>query len=306
MKKYLLFSVGLILITALIPNMFFKLANGDPQEASAIPRELTSYSKVVKKVMPAVVSIESKSKAVTKERGFLPRRFFPIPEIPEDFRKFFGQFPDQFDFGDEFSPMLGFASGFVIDPSGIILTNNHVVKGADKVIVEFQDGRKFTAKEIRSDPKTDLAILIIDGNNFPSLKMGNSNKIEIGDRVLAIGAPFGLIGSVTAGIISGKGRNLQMNMYEEFIQTDAAINPGNSGGPLVDLEGNVIGVNTAIKTRTGGWQGVGLAIASDLVEKYGHNYIRTARSSGGSLEFKLPNLIQMLQAVWVFQKIRVF
>ncbi len=104
------------------------------------------------------------------------------------------------------------------------------MKGADKVIVEFQDGRKFTAKEIRSDPKTDLAILIIDGNNFPSLKMGNSNKIEIGDRVLAIGAPFGLIGSVTAGIISGKGRNLQMNMYEEFIQTDAAINPGNSGG----------------------------------------------------------------------------
>lgn len=290
MKKYLLFSVGLILTTALIPNIFFMPAKGDPQEVSAIPRELTSYSQVVKKVLPAVVSIESKSKAATKERGILPRRFFPIPEIPEDFRKFFGQFPDQFDFGDEFSPMLGFASGFVIDPSGIILTNNHVVKGADKVIVEFQDGRKFTAKEIRNDPKTDLAILIIDGKNLPSLKMGNSNKIEIGDRVLAIGAPFGLIGSVTAGIISGKGRNLQMNMYEEFIQTDAAINPGNSGGPLVDLEGNVIGVNTAIKTRTGGWQGVGLAIASDLVEKVWPQLHKEGKVKRGFLGIQVAKL----------------
>src|SRR5438552_1554232 len=127
-----------------------------------------------------------------------------------------------------------------------------------------RDGRKFKSKDIKHDSKTDLAIVRIDAKSqLPYLEMGDSSSMEIGDRVLAIGAPFGLTGTVTSGIVSAKGRSLQLNAYEDFLQTDAAINPGNSGGPLVNLDGKVIGINSAIKSRSGGFQGVGMAIASN-------------------------------------------
>jgi serine protease Do len=234
----------------------------------ALPKELYSYRDIVKRVLPAVVSIESEAKA--KARGKLkqsPKRpqQFDDPRIPEEFRKFFDQFPDQMP--DE-TPHMGFGSGFIIDAKGVILTNWHVVKGADHVNVQLKDGRKFTSRDIKGDQKTDLAIVRIqpgDQGPLPFLELGDSDAMEIGDRVLAVGAPFGLTGTVTQGIVSAKGRNgLQMNMYEDFIQTDAAINPGNSGGPLVNLEGKVIGINSAIKTRSGGSQGIGLAVASNL------------------------------------------
>src|SRR3989440_16267 len=144
---------------------------------------------------------------------------------------------------------------------------HHVVDGADQVEVQLKDGRKFQSKEIHGDRKTDLAIVRIDPKTpLPFLELGDSDAMEIGDRVLAVGAPFGLTGTVTSGIISAKGRSLQLNMYEDFLQTDAAINPGNSGGPLINLEGKVIGINAAIKSRSGGWQGVGLAVASNLAK----------------------------------------
>src|SRR5205823_3744011 len=128
------------------------------------------------------------------------------------------------------------------------------------------DGRHFTAKDIRGDARSDLAIILLDtkGATLPSLELGDSDAMEIGDRVLAVGAPFGLTGSVTHGIVSGKGRDLNLNLYEDFLQTDAPINPGNSGGPLINLDGKVVGVCAAIKSRTGGFQGVGLAVASNL------------------------------------------
>ena len=166
-------------------------------------------------------------------------------------------------------PRLGFGSGFIVDPKGIVLTNFHVVNGADSVVVQLHDGRKFTSKDIHGDRRTDLAVVKLDtkGASLPFLAFGDSDAMEIGDRVLAVGAPFGLTGTVTQGIISAKGRNgLNMNMYEDFLQTDAAINPGNSGGPLVNLEGQVVGINSAIKSRSGGFQGVGLAIASNLAK----------------------------------------
>src|SRR5262249_53163657 len=151
-------------------------------------------------------------------------------------------------------------SGFIVDPKGVVLTNYHVVDGADQVEVVLADGRRFPSKEVKVDPKTDLAIVRIDAKgDLPSLELGDSGAMEIGDRVLAVGAPFRRAGTVTHGIVSAKGRSLHMNMYEDFIQTDAAINPGNSGGPLVNLEGKVIGINAAIKSRSGGFQGVGLA-----------------------------------------------
>src|SRR5262245_46494963 len=242
----------------------------DPVKTN-IPKEFASYSDVVKRVLPAVVSIDAQAKVARTKAKKAPARP-QIPDgVPEDFRRYFEDFgrmpPDQFDMPE--SPNLGFGSGFFIDPSGVILTNFHVVNGADKVVVTLTDGRKFTSRDIKLDRRTDLAIVRLDAKGpFPFLELGDSDAMQIGDRVLAVGAPFGLTGSVTHGIISAKGRNgLNMNMYEDFLQTDAAINPGNSGGPLVSLDGRAIGINAAIKSRSGGFQGVGLAVASNLAKR---------------------------------------
>jgi serine protease Do len=237
-----------------------------PAAATAIPQELTSYRDVVKRVLPAVVSVESRIRPTPKaDRSNAPKRR-PRSElgdqIPEEFRRFFEEFErrgGQLEVPDD-TPRGGFGSGFVVDPKGVILTNYHVVGGAQQVEVQLKDGRKFTSRDIHGDPKTDLAIVRIkSASPLPYLELGDSDAMEIGDRVLAVGAPFGLVGSVTSGIVSGKGRNVNVNMYEDFLQTDAAINPGNSGGPLVNLAG-------VIKSRTGGFQGVGLAIASNLAK----------------------------------------
>ena len=159
---------------------------------------------------------------------------------------------------------LGFGSGFLVDPKGVVLTNYHVVDGADEVEVELQRRPQVRlARTSRPTPRPTWPSSASSAKEpLPYLEFGDSDAMEIGDRVLAVGAPFGLTGTVTSGIISAKGRNLHMNMYEDFLQTDAAINPGNSGGPLVNLDGKVIGINSAIKSRSGGFQGVGLAIAS--------------------------------------------
>jgi serine protease Do len=229
-----------------------------------MPRELTSFREVVKQVLPGVVSIEARGRAPLRDR----QGGVGDPRVPPELRRYFEDIqPQQFDGGPQ---RKGFGSGVLIDPRGIILTNNHVVDGADEVIVQLKDGRKFTSKDIKTDAKSDLAIVRLkvlgDSGNLPFLQLGDSDRMEIGDRVLAVGAPFGLTGSVTAGIISGKGRSLRLNMYEDFLQTDAAINPGNSGGPLISLDGKVIGINAAIKSRTGGFQGVGLAVSSNLAQ----------------------------------------
>ena len=235
------------------------LLQGQAPVAPAVPGELTSYRDVVKKVLPAVVSIESKVKAEpARQRRRGPRE----DQVPEEFRRFF-------DFGDDEAPdpRGGFGSGVIVDPKGVILTNFHVVDGASQVTVQLSDGRKLISKDVKADPKTDLALVRIDAPAaLPFLELGDSDKLEIGDRVLAIGAPFGLTGTVTHGIISAKGRSLHLNMYEDFLQTDAAINPGNSGGPLIGLDGKVVGINAAIKSRSGGWQGVGLAISSSIAK----------------------------------------
>ena len=171
--------------------------------------------------------------------------------------------------------MVGAGSGVIVDPSGVILTNNHVVAGGGKVMVRLHDGREFKAVDIKTDPKTDLAVLRIKGAGpLPAARLGDSSKVEVGDWVLALGEPFGLEGTVTAGIISAKGRGLGITDREDFIQTDAAINPGNSGGPLVNLDGEVIGINTAISTSTGGYQGVGFAIPIDLAKWVGGQLVQ--------------------------------
>lgn len=186
------------------------------------------------------------------------------------FRRFFEGMPK----GDFRSPQprgkAGAGSGVIVDSKGIILTNNHVVDGAGKVIVRLQDGREFEAKEWKTDPRTDIAIVRIDANgSLPAAKIGDSDAMQVGDWVLAVGAPFGLNETVTTGIVSAKSRGVGITDREDFIQTDAAINPGNSGGPLVNLNGEVIGINTAISTTSGGYQGIGFAVPINLARWVG-------------------------------------
>jgi serine protease Do len=274
------------------------LLHGQSGGVSSAPKELTSYRDIVKSALPAVVSIESRVKPKTKptaEKGKgQDRRRNPFgDQIPEEFRRFFEEFQQQPFEMPEQVPSGGFGSGFIVDPKGVILTNYHVVAGADSVEIELQDGRHFTSKDIHGDRKTDLAIVRVDtkGKSLPSLQLGDSAGMEIGDRVLAVGAPFGLTGTVTAGIISAKGRNgLNVNMYEDFLQTDAAINPGNSGGPLINLEGKVIGINSAIRSRTGGFQGVGLAIPSNMAKNVMSQLLAGGTVHRGYLGVAIKNL----------------
>jgi serine protease Do len=262
------------------------LLQGQVALPPVVPKELTSYRNIVRQALPAVVSIEAQS-----SRGVHPGRRPGDMQLPGDFLPPFG--PRGVD--DEGPNRIGFGSGFLISPRGVIVTNNHVVANADQVLVKLLDGRKFTSKDIKTDPKADLAIVKIDPKvALPSLEWGNSSDMEIGDRVLAAGAPFGLDGTVTHGIISAKGRALRLNMYEDFLQTDAAINPGNSGGPLLNLEGKVIGINSAIKSRTGGFQGIGLAITSNLAKSIADQLLKNGVVRRGYLGVAIEDVTEEL------------
>jgi len=203
-----------------------------------------SFATAAKAASSAVVSINT-SKAAARN-----------PNIDDPWFKFF--FGDQ---GDRSEPQVGLGSGVIVSPSGYILTNNHVVEGADDIEVILNDNRRARAKIIGTDPETDLAILKIELDKLPVIVLGSSDTLQVGDPVLAIGNPFGVGQTVTSGIISALGRNqLGINTFENFIQTDAAINPGNSGGALVDIQGRLLGINTAIYSRSGGSMGIGFAI----------------------------------------------
>ncbi|MDO9625336.1 MAG: Do family serine endopeptidase AlgW [Pseudomonas sp.] len=210
-----------------------------------------SYAAAVGTASPAVANLYT-----TK---FINKPAHPMFE-DEQFRKFFGDnLPKQ----RRMESSLG--SAVIMSPQGYLLTNNHVVAGADQIVVALRDGRETLARIIGSDPETDLAVLKIDLTDLPSITLGRSDNIRIGDVTLAIGNPFGVGQTVTMGIISATGRNqLGLNTYEDFIQTDAAINPGNSGGALVDAYGNLVGINTAIFSKSGGSQGIGFAIPAKL------------------------------------------
>ena len=202
-----------------------------------------SLSGAARKAAPAVVSINTSKAAVRHPRSNDPW-----------FQFFFGDQADQ-------QTQAGLGSGVIISPDGYIMTNNHVVEGADEIEVTLTDSRRARARIIGTDPETDLAILKIELDKLPVIVLGNSDTLDVGDRVLAIGNPFGVGQTVTSGIVSALGRTqLGINTFENFIQTDAAINPGNSGGALVDVNGNLLGINTAIYSRSGGSMGIGFAI----------------------------------------------
>ena len=241
--------------------MFFALLiASDPtfaQTSSKFAKELSdAFATAAKGAMPAVVSIKVEKTIETNQLSPDQQLNDPFGLFGNDFlRQFFGnQMPQQFQTPRKYIEE-GQGSGFIISKDGYILTNNHVVGNVDKITVELQDGRKFTnAKVIGTDPGTEVALIKIEGDDFPVLPMGESDNIEIGDWVIAIGNPFGLSETVTVGVVSAVGRsNVHIAAYEDFIQTDAAINPGNSGGPLINLNGQAIGINTAIYSESGYW-----------------------------------------------------
>ncbi|WP_296870796.1 trypsin-like peptidase domain-containing protein [Tibeticola sp.] len=222
-----------------------------------------SFRHAARKAAPAVVSIIT-SKAAARN---------PHANDPW-FRFFFGEPDDQ--------PQAGLGSGVIVSPAGYILTNNHVVEGADEIEVVLNDSRRARAKVIGTDPDSDLAVLKVELDRLPVIVLGNSDALQVGDHVLAIGNPFGVGQTVTSGIVSALGRNqLGINTFENFIQTDAAINPGNSGGALVDVDGNLMGINTAIYSRSGGSMGIGFAIPVSTARAVMEGIVRDGRVTRG-------------------------
>ena len=241
------------------------------QAIQSLEQSGQAFAAIAKKISPAVVSLKVEKK-VGNEMPMGPNDDQTNPLNDEMLKRFFGdRLPEQF--RQRQTPMqkhsvIGQGSGFIVSADGYILTNHHVVGDASKVMVKLTDGRELQAKVVGSDANCDVAVIKIDATNLPTLPLGDSTKTEVGEWVLASGAPYGLTQTLTAGIVSAVGRNsVGIANYENFIQTDAAINPGNSGGPLVNLRGEVIGINTAIFSRSGGSVGLGFAIPIDMVKQ---------------------------------------
>src|SRR5215210_9419787 len=266
MVNRMLFGGALVLAVSLATGY-----QGDPTATAAgVPPTLVAqgFSEIVKKATPAVVNIAVTGGGESGRRRGLPPGPFGGP--PGGGEEPGGELPTPPPMppgppAPHGRPDQSAGSGVVLDPNGYIVTNNHVVEGATQITVTLSDRREFPAKVIGTDPKTDLAVIKIEAKDLPSLKWAEYEKLQVGDLVLAVGSPFGLSSTVTLGIISALGRgNVGIADYEDFIQTDAAINPGNSGGALVNLNGELIGINTAIFSRTGGSEGIGFAIPSSI------------------------------------------
>jgi len=257
-----------------------KAAINIPVDERPLPREMgghTSFSPVVKKVTPAVVKVSTTGKAQNVT-------FNDSTGMDDMLRRFFGDdFQGRVPKRNFNAPrQKGIGSGVIVTKDGYILTNNHVVDGAEEVKVGLQDGREFTAKVVGRDPKSDVAVIKIDSKDLPAIQVADSDKVEVGDVVLAVGNPFDVGQTVTTGIVSATGRGGAVGLdYEDFIQTDAAINPGNSGGALVDAEGRLIGINTAILSRTGGNNGIGFAIPSNLARDVMTSLVRDGKVTRG-------------------------
>ena len=295
-------QIKTLLFSALIAsNVFaFEISELPNITAREMPDEgihkIYSYHNSIKEAKNAVVNISTQKKV--KALNFQNHPFFNDP--------FFRQF-----FGDSFGSMIpkdrverSLGSGVIISKDGYIVTNNHVIDGADKIIVALPDSNKeYEAKVIGKDSKTDLAIVKINANDLPFLKFSSSNDLQVGDVVFAIGNPFGVGESVTQGIISALNKSgIGINDYENFIQTDASINPGNSGGALVDSRGGLIGINTAILSRTGGNHGIGFAIPSEMVKRISKALIEDGVIERGYLGVSIQDINEELKDVYKNQK----
>ncbi|UCF29928.1 MAG: trypsin-like peptidase domain-containing protein [bacterium] len=253
-----------------------------------------AFVQISRKVTPSVVNIKTFRKV--GGRGYdLSDRVFG--DMLEPFREFFGRdFTERF-FGtpDERMVQQGLGSGVIVRDEGVILTNNHVIRGADEILVTLGDRTELKARVIGSDPRTDIAVLRLPEGTYPSAVLGDSDAIEVGEWVIAIGNPFGLGQSVTVGVVSAKGRaNVGVADLEDFIQTDAAINPGNSGGPLIDLDGRIVGINTAIFSRSGGYQGIGFAVPVNMARAVMKSLLKTGRIVRSDLGIRVQGATEAL------------
>jgi serine protease Do len=255
----------------------------DPTPIDRNQKLANSFASIVQKVAPSVVNVSVTART--------PQRKFSGGDM-ELFRRFFGN--------NGFGPMIpdnqgpqlqrGMGAGVIVSVDGYVLTNNHVVANTKDVQVTLNDGRQLAAKVIGTDPRTDVALIKISANDLPTISLADSDKVEVGDRVLAIGNPFGIGQTVTQGIVSAKNRATSVEGDEDFIQTDAAINPGNSGGALVDTEGRLVGINSAIFTRSGGSQGIGFAVPANLCRWVMDGLVKNGRIDRGFLGVTIQNL----------------
>jgi serine protease Do len=254
----------------------------------------SAFEKVADIITPSVVNISAvkRAKAVPRGKGVPQDPFF------DQFKDFFGE-----DFMDRFMPyrgpdgfsQQGLGTGVIVDPQGYILTNNHVIGDADEVTIRTHDERTYKAEVVGTDPRTDLAVIKIKSKDLKAAKLGDSDLLKIGEWVVASGNPFGLDNSITAGIVSAKGRSISGGgQFEDFIQTDAAINPGNSGGPLINLRGEVVGINTAIFSKSGGYMGIGFAIPINMARSVMESLISKGRVIRGWLGIGIQNLTEEL------------
>jgi serine protease Do len=290
--------IGLILTAAVAMGWTAAAwATNDPSEEkvlvtvddSPIARESegglrVSFSPIVKRVAPAVVQVNVTAKVERITEADLP----PMLRDPR-MRRYFGV-PENLDEMPQRPAQSGMGSGVIVSADGYILTNNHVVENAAEILVTLNDRRQLKAKVIGTDPESDLAVIKVDAEDLPALTFADSDKIEVGDTVLAVGNPFGLGQTVTSGMVSALGRATLGLDYEDFIQTDAAINPGNSGGALIDTNGRLVGINTAILSRTGGFQGIGFAIPANLARNVMQQLASDGRVVRGFLGVSINDL----------------
>jgi len=283
----------LTIITILICFLTLPIFAQDTGNIDALRQMGRAFSSIVQKTSPAVVGIEADKTYVQQYQDF-PYWFFDDPFFDNDdtFKKFFGRPRQKQQPKERKFKQTSQGSGFIVSADGYILTNNHLVGEADKVKVKLDDDKEFDAEVIGTDPESDVALIKIEnGEDLPFLELADSEAVEVGQWVIAIGNPFGLSHTVTAGIISAKGRSgVGLTTYEDFIQTDAAINPGNSGGPLLNLNGKVVGINTAIISKSGGNMGIGLAIPINMAKSIYQQLLDSGKVVRGYLGVALQEL----------------
>ena len=291
-------TVGILLATALVfaPHGSELKAESRRARAVASARELSrAFEDVAEEITRSLVSIKAVKRAIPMSGNGLPQGIFPFqlpPGLMDELQKRMPQAP---------TPNEGMGTGFVVDMDGHIITNNHVIDGADEVTVVFHDKRELKAEVIGQDPRTDVAVLRVERDDLVPAALGDSDKLRIGEWVIAAGSPFGLENSITAGIVSAKGRSLARGFQlEDFIQTDAAINPGNSGGPLLTLDGRVVGINTAIFSRSGGYMGIGFAIPVNMARQVVTSLIKDGKVTRGWLGVSIQDLTPDLAASFDF------
>jgi serine protease Do len=276
---------------AILPLLLLAALLAVPGPSRAAPAGPAGFAELVGKVGPAVVNISTRK--VAAARGDQP----PLPQVPpgSPFEEFFKEFFDRDREREQQQQRRSFSlgSGFIVDPAGYVVTNNHVIADADEISVVFNDDKEVPAKLVGRDPKTDLALLKIDGDKpFPFVEWADSDQVRVGDWMLAIGNPFGLGSTVTAGIISARGRDIRSGPYDDYIQVDAAINRGNSGGPSFTMDGRVFGVNTAIFSPSGGNIGIGFAIPANLARPVIDSLKRTGRVARGWLGVRIQTVTE--------------